>query len=206
MTTDLIHQIKDINLGDVVQQSTGMELRRNGNKLVGLCPLHHEKTPSFTVFEDNHFKCFGCGEYGDAVDFIQRLHGIDFKGALRLLGISQKPLSNEDHRKIKRRKQQKQQTERQIQRERDLVYTLAFLIRSAYKAMNHITPDNIDEFGDTLDSLSWWVYCHDTLCNGAENEKQQCCNELQKMPTVKRNTIFKSDFIFGNWLRGSLNG
>ena len=203
---DLIHQIKAINLADIVQQYTGMELRCNGNKLVGLCPLHQEKTPSFTVFEDNHFKCFGCGEYGDPVDFIQRLHGIDFKGALRLLGISQKPLSIEDHRKIKRRKQQRQQTERQIQRERDLVYTLAFLVRSAYKAMDHITPDNMDEFGDTLDSLSWWEYCHDTLCHDSENEKQQCRKELEDMPTVKRNTAFKSGFDLGEMLRRRTHG
>jgi hypothetical protein len=194
---NLSDKIKSINLVEVVQ--THVELRPHGNNFTGLCPLHAEKTPSFTIFADNRFKCFGCGAHGDAVDFIQRLQGIDFKDVLKFLGIGQGPLSNEDYRKIKRREQQRQQTKRRIQRERDLAYTLAFLIRSAYKVMDHITSGNLDEFSDTLDSLSWWEYCHDTLCHGSENEKQQCCRELKNMPTIKRNSAFEPGFDLGKW-------
>jgi len=145
---ELTHQIKAIYLADVVQQSTGMELRRNGNKLTGLCPLHHEKTPSFTVFEDNHFKCFGCGAHGDAVDFIQSLHGVDFKGALRLLGIESGSLSGADFEAIRKREQQRAQARKQKQREREIAYTLKKSAADGWKRETmelQLTKEDIQE-------------------------------------------------------------
>ena len=198
-------QIKAINLADVVQQFTSIELKRKGNRWVGLCPFHGEKTASFTIFEDNHYKCFGCGEYGDAVDLVRHLYRFDFKEALRFLGISQGRLSNKDHKRIIKQKQKRQLSDRLKQRERNLAYTLAFRIRSAYKSLEDIKPDNIDDHRDTLDSLSWWEYCHETLCNGSDDEKHQCCEQLKKMPTVKRNANFKPDFDLGGWVRGRIN-
>jgi DNA primase len=58
MVNDLSQKIKEINLADLVK-STGTELKQRGNKFVGLCPIHGEDNPSFYVFPDNHFKCFG---------------------------------------------------------------------------------------------------------------------------------------------------
>ncbi len=52
------------------------ELKTQGNRLVGLCPFHDERTPSFTVYADGGFYCFGCGVYGDIVDFHQRLRSL----------------------------------------------------------------------------------------------------------------------------------
>ena len=46
--------------------------------MVGRCPFHSEKTPSFTVFEDN-FHCFGCGAGGDALTFLLKTQNKDFK-------------------------------------------------------------------------------------------------------------------------------
>ncbi len=61
-------------------------LRRRGKNLVGLCPFHNEKTPSFTVYPDSQsFYCFGCGAGGEAVSFIRRAENLDFTEAVRLL-------------------------------------------------------------------------------------------------------------------------
>ena len=61
-------------------------LRKRGNDLVGLCPFHAEKTPSFHVHPDRgFFKCFGCGVGGDAITFVQHLDGLPFGDAVRLL-------------------------------------------------------------------------------------------------------------------------
>ncbi|ELO0986033.1 DNA primase [Citrobacter freundii] len=47
-----------------------VQLEKQGKNYVGLCPLHSEKTPSFTVDpEAKTFRCFGCGVHGDAADF-----------------------------------------------------------------------------------------------------------------------------------------
>ncbi len=57
-------------------QRTG--LRRVGDRWVGLCPLpdHDEKTPSFTVYPDDHWWCFGCDRGGDVLDLHQLAHGV----------------------------------------------------------------------------------------------------------------------------------
>jgi DNA primase len=61
-------------------------LRKRGNDLVGLCPFHAEKTPSFHVHPDRgFFKCFGCGVGGDVITFVQKLENAPFGDAVRLL-------------------------------------------------------------------------------------------------------------------------
>ena len=61
-------------------------LRKRGNDLVGLCPFHAEKTPSFHVHPDRgFFKCFGCGAGGDVMTFVQKLENLPFGEAVRML-------------------------------------------------------------------------------------------------------------------------
>jgi DNA primase len=61
-------------------------LRKRGNDLVGLCPFHGEKTPSFHVHPDRgFFKCFGCGVGGDVIAFVQKLENLTFPDAVRML-------------------------------------------------------------------------------------------------------------------------
>jgi DNA primase len=63
-------------------------LRRAGKELVGLCPFHSEKNPSFSVSEDKGlFHCFGCGESGDVLAFVMKHDGLTFPQALAELGI-----------------------------------------------------------------------------------------------------------------------
>lgn len=66
-----------------------LNLKRKGsNKYVACCPFHNEKTPSFTVFTKTQtYKCFGCGEHGDVINFVQKIEGTDFKGALKILDL-----------------------------------------------------------------------------------------------------------------------
>ncbi len=73
-----------------------VSLRKRGNDLVGLCPFHAEKTPSFHVHPDRgFFKCFGCGAGGDAITFLQRFEQLTFGDAVRALaskaGIALEP-------------------------------------------------------------------------------------------------------------------
>jgi hypothetical protein len=73
----------------IICEQEGIELRQRGRSLWGLCPFHDDRTPSFTVDpEKQRFKCFGCGAGGDVIDFIQRLHSLDFKDALKHLGMT----------------------------------------------------------------------------------------------------------------------
>ncbi|NUN12458.1 MAG: DNA primase [Myxococcales bacterium] len=61
-------------------------LKKMGVRYKGLCPFHQEKTPSFTVNEEQgFFHCFGCGEHGDAIEFLRKHNGMTFREALALL-------------------------------------------------------------------------------------------------------------------------
>src|SRR6516164_8269588 len=63
-----------------------MKLVRRGREYAGLCPFHHEKTPSFYVVEDkSFFHCFGCGVHGDAIGFVMRSYNLDFIEAIEKL-------------------------------------------------------------------------------------------------------------------------
>jgi DNA primase catalytic core len=63
-----------------------LPLKRTGRNMVGLCPFHAEKTPSFTVSPaTQHYKCFGCGKAGDVFTFLMEREGIDFRTAFELL-------------------------------------------------------------------------------------------------------------------------
>lgn len=61
-----------------------VELKRAGRNLVGRCPFHSEKTPSFTVFEDN-YHCFGCSAGGDVITFIMQIENLDYRDAVGFL-------------------------------------------------------------------------------------------------------------------------
>ncbi|HHX40743.1 MAG TPA: DNA primase, partial [Armatimonadetes bacterium] len=62
-------------------------LKRRGRNLVGLCPFHTEKTPSFSVFpERQSWHCFGCGEGGNVFTFLMRIDHLTFPEAVERLG------------------------------------------------------------------------------------------------------------------------
>jgi len=61
-------------------------LKRKGPRYLGLCPFHNEKTPSFNVSPGlGIFKCFGCGESGDSISFLQKHEHLSYVEAIRWL-------------------------------------------------------------------------------------------------------------------------
>ena len=72
ITKAKINRAKQIIQCEEVATSNGVELRRSGQNLTGSCPFHEDNTPSFTIFPDNHFKCFGCGVNGDSIALLDK--------------------------------------------------------------------------------------------------------------------------------------
>lgn len=100
---DAIDQIRArANLAEIIGES--IKLIRKGRTLVGLCPFHKEKSPSFNVNEERGFyHCFGCKASGDVFKFVQETEGVSFLEAVRLLaertGVElQDDLSSEQRR------------------------------------------------------------------------------------------------------------
>ena len=82
---ELVTQIKDrLDIVDVVSKE--VILKKNGSHYWGLCPFHKEKTPSFSVNTNlGIYKCFGCGEGGDALTFIMKTQNKEFIEVIREL-------------------------------------------------------------------------------------------------------------------------
>lgn len=76
--------LERVRIEEVVQDF--VSLKRRGSNLTGLCPFHHEKTPSFSVSPTrNIYKCFGCGRGGDSVRFVMEHEGYDYPETIRYL-------------------------------------------------------------------------------------------------------------------------
>ena len=77
-----------IDLGDLVS-SYGYQLKQSGGDLWCCCPFHNEKTPSFKVdVSSGRYHCFGCGESGDAFEFVMKQEGLSFHDAMQKLANS----------------------------------------------------------------------------------------------------------------------
>ncbi|MEF2902091.1 MAG: DNA primase [Terrisporobacter sp.] len=82
---DLIDEVK--SRSDIVNViSQYISLKNSGSSYSGLCPFHSEKTGSFHVNQNKQiYKCFGCGEGGDVINFIMKIENLDFMEAVKLL-------------------------------------------------------------------------------------------------------------------------
>ena len=83
--TDLEEIKQRIKITDLCGKQ-GIRLIKRGKNYVGLCPFHNEKTPSFTVNDDeNFYKCFGCQAGGDVIEFYKELFRLDYATAIKEL-------------------------------------------------------------------------------------------------------------------------
>lgn len=170
---------KDISLVSIVE-AAGVELTHTGSKYRGLCPLHDERTPSFFVFQDNRFKCFGCGESGDAIDFTQKMYGLTFQDALKQLGIEQGRITPELKKEIARRKRGaklKAEFEDWITRYCNWVSDLWF---DAKELMENIHEADLDLYASMLHRLPVWKYHREICIWGTDKEKYLLYKDIIK--------------------------
>lgn len=110
-TQDSIERLREsVDMVDLVGSRT--DLRRVGSRWVGLCPFHEERTPSFSVdAERGLYHCFGCGEGGDAINFVRQTEQLDFGEAVELL-------AERYNVELKREREDPREEERRKRRER----------------------------------------------------------------------------------------
>ncbi len=80
MDNNDLDKIRSLDLQNVIE-FYGIHFNSHG---AARCPFHSERTASFKI-HNGHYNCFGCGAYGDALDFVQRYFGLDFPSAIRKL-------------------------------------------------------------------------------------------------------------------------
>ncbi len=106
---DQVDEVKKrIDIVELISQY--LEVKRSGINYSSRCPFHQEKTPSFMISPERQvFRCFGCGESGDVISFLQKMEGLSFPEALKILadraGVQLEFSSNKDFQKQKSEKE-----------------------------------------------------------------------------------------------------
>jgi len=82
---DIIDEIKSrCEISSIISEY--MAIKQSGSNYKGLCPFHGEKTPSFHINTSKQiYKCFGCGEGGDVINFVMKMENLDFMDSVKLL-------------------------------------------------------------------------------------------------------------------------
>lgn len=165
MDTDIVEVIK----------SDGIELRWNGKNWFGCCPFHDEKTASFSVSPQKQiFHCFGCGIGGDVIEYVQKRNNVDFKGALKILGLFKQKLTRSERMKISKQKEISQK--RREKKERFETWCLWYLdeligkrdtLKEASKALTH---ENFDKYCGILSGLGQIENEIDIMCFGERSD------------------------------------
>lgn len=119
IATESIQRVRDqVKIAAVVGER--VKLERRGRSLIGLCPFHKEKSPSFHVNDERGFYyCFGCHASGDAIKFVQELEGLSFIEAVRelaeRLGIDV----------VETRSEQERRQDSEVRRKRDELFAVS---------------------------------------------------------------------------------
>lgn len=80
------HEQIQATLNVPIENLFNQKFRNNGKTLIGLCPFHSEKTPSFYIYlETNTCWCFGCQQGGNTINSVRLLYGYSFKEAIKYL-------------------------------------------------------------------------------------------------------------------------
>jgi len=122
-----------------------VRLIRRGRELAGLCPFHHEKTPSFYVVEDKgFFHCFGCGAHGDAVGYLMRAENLDFIEAIERLA-SEAGLAVPQQTPQERERAQRQKTQLEALAAAANFYEARLWAPAGARARDYLAARGLDE-------------------------------------------------------------
>lgn len=160
-----------------------VSLKRRGRNMIGLCPFHNERTPSFTVSPSkNIYKCFGCGRGGNPVQFVMEHEQMSYPEALRYL-------ANKYDIKIEETRQSPEDELAKSEREGMLIvneYARDFFVRSlmetdmgksvglSYLKKRDLSETVIDKFElgySPADGSSWTTWAKNNAINVETSQK-----------------------------------
>jgi len=165
----------EIDIAQIIEAS-GVELRRCGNHLAGVCPFHADKDPSMHVYPDGHFHCFGCGARGDVIDYVKMKYGLSFPDAKRQLGLSDEKPDPAVTRQMERQQALLREFEKW-----QVTYSnkVGAFLRMCRKVMAGLTPEDFDLRGDFLQWVELYKYHLEILACGSQEERFQLYREVK---------------------------
>ena len=164
---------RDIDFVAIVRAS-GIDLKRSGKRHVGLCPFHGDTLPSFYIFPDGRFKCYGCGEHGDVIDFVEKFHGVDFKEALQILGVKKEKITPRRRQEINQSKRRRRLINEFRAWERSASAEVGMLCRCCRRVLAEIkTEIDLDRYAARYHDLSTFEYHLNILVGNDDEAKYQ---------------------------------
>lgn len=185
------HIKQEADLKQVVE-SLGVELRRAGANWVGRCPFHNEKTGSFTVHpRNNHWKCYGCGEGGNAIDFVIKKKGCDFIEAAKYVADLMGYTLTDDYHETAEQKQVRERKMQQVEVNKLAVVWFQQQLRSNKKAKAYV-----EERGWNEETVQQWEIGY------APDDWNALFDWLRKEKHVAYDTLTRST-LFGKGKNGT---
>ena len=165
-----------------------VSLNRKGGNMWGLCPFHHEKTPSFSVNPSkNIYKCFGCGKGGNAISFIMEIEHLNYPEAIRFLG-SLYGIDVPDSREEAGNEKSREKTKRvkELLNEAAKFFYLQFndpdagAPARAYAKDRELDKQTLDHFGIGYSPDSWDALTNYLTGKGYTADEMECSGLFKK--------------------------
>ena len=133
-----------LDILDVVQSR--VVLKKKGQNYWGCCPFHNEKTPSFCVnVQKGIFKCFGCGESGDAISFLMKINNQSFSEVIKDLAIQFGIELPTAYGNSKQYSEEKQQVKSILEKACEYYHNNLLTLAEAKPALNYLLDRGITE-------------------------------------------------------------
>lgn len=160
--------VKQIDTVEVIRHYGVADLYQRGRRWVARCPLHGEKRPSFYVFPDGGWRCFGCGEHGDVVDIVAKVFGLRPIEAARMIardfGLATGGGIPEKAKAQLRRAARERHAERLFDEKRDEVLeALQLLYRCTHRALALGGWQAYQELSELVHQLPTWEHLLECL-------------------------------------------
>jgi DNA primase len=147
ISSDSINAVRDaVDMAEVVGQYT--DLKRAGGQLMGLCPFHDERSPSFSVDPtDKLYHCFGCGVAGDVFGFVMEKQGVGFTEAVEELAdrYAVELQREQEDPQAEARRQRRQRLQQLLERAAGYYVNTLWESREAGKAREYLAGRGLSE-------------------------------------------------------------
>lgn len=167
-----------------VAERYGIDVRRKGLRLVGSCPFHADKSPSFYIFPDGGWRCFGCSAGGgDSISLVAKIHGISqYSAAVRIAEDFKiptpgrlRPAEREEYEIAITEKRLRRELDKWFKREENRVYkNLSAARRACDRLTRRIrTEEDLDEIGPVYHISEILDYALEMMRVGDMSDKRQ---------------------------------
>jgi len=187
---NIFQLVKQLNIVDIINRYNIVELKQRGRRWMAQCPLHDDHSPSFVVFPNGKWKCFGCGEHGDAVDLIAKTFNLPLIKAARMItrdfGIEvNKPLPPGVRQKIMQQVAQeakKREMQQMFCTKLDKAYeTLSLLMRTINKSLAAGGYQAHCDLAELLHKVDYYEYLIECLLSNNTEIQMMALNSYNKV-------------------------